>query len=96
MKNTDPTSDSPSSNSAPENLIAAGDPILSMQKKLDQDESLHKKEIDLNELFPETEINLNELFPEVEVKHLLKRIMKNKNDMNLIKERLSTENETLD
>ena len=96
MKNTDPVSDNTLNNPVSENLIATGELTVSTQEKLDQDEPSHEKEIDLNELFPETEINLNELFPDAEVKHLLKRIMKNKNDMNLIKERLSTENETLD
>ena len=54
----------------------------------------NEKEIDLNLLFPDTETNLNDLFPDAEVKHLLKSITKNKKDMNTIKKRLTTENET--
>ena len=49
--------------------------------------------IDLNELFPDAGTDLNNLFPDDEVKSLLKKIIKNKKDMGLIKERLAAENE---
>ena len=55
-----------------------------------------EQEIDLNELFPDSETNLNDLFPDTEVKHLLQKIIKNKKDMNSIKERLTKENKTFD
>jgi len=42
------------------------------------------------------ETNLNDLFPDTEVKHLLQKIIKNKKDMNSIKERLTNENKTFD
>jgi len=59
----------------------------SIEKHLDE------PTIDLNELFPDAETDLNNLFPDNEVKSLLKKIIKNKKDMGLIKERLAAENE---
>ena len=65
-----------------------------MQKETSLEEHLDEQAIDLNELFPDAETDLNNLFPDDEVKHLLKKIIKNKKDMGLIKKRLTTENET--
>ena len=55
-----------------------------------------EKEVDLNALFPEAETDLNDLFPDDETRYLLKNIKKNKKDINVIKERLTDENETPD
>jgi len=62
-------------------------------EQLTSEEYLDEKEIDLNELFPGAETDLNDLFPDAAVKHLLKKITKNKKDMSVIKERLTAENE---
>ena len=48
-----------------------------------------EEEIDLNKVFPEEETDLNELFPEAEMKHLLKKVQKNKKDLNSMRERFS-------
>jgi hypothetical protein len=64
----------------------------SMQKEASLEEKLDERAINLNELFPEAETDLNNLFPDDKIRHLLKNIIKNKKDMDLIKERLSTEN----
>ena len=65
-----------------------------MQEGTSLEEHINKQAIDLNKLFPDAETDLNDLFPDDEVKHLLKNIIKNKKDMGLIKERLTTENKT--
>ena len=96
MEKTNSPRDNPINNLASESLIVAKEQTSEMQKKNDQEEKLLEKEVDLNELFPETKIDLNELFPDEKVKHLLKKIMKNKNDMNSIKERLFNENKNFD
>jgi hypothetical protein len=90
--NQDPksTPDLISKNSAP------GDESSSMKEQNSLEKHLDEQAIDLNELFPDTETDLNILFPEDEVKHLLKKIIKNKKDMGLIKKRLTTENKTFD
>lgn len=48
-----------------------------------------EEDIDLNKVFPEEETDLNELFPELEIKSLLKKVRKNKNDLNSMRERFS-------
>ena len=72
----------------------SGDKSSSKQQETILEENFDEKTIDLNELFPDAETDLNGLFPDNEVKDLLKKIIKNKKDMGLIKERLATENET--
>ena len=47
-----------------------------------------EKEIDLNVLFPEETNDLNTLFPDVETRELLKKIRKNKKDIESMKQRL--------
>jgi hypothetical protein len=74
----------------------SGDESSSMKEGNSLEKHLDEQAIDLNELFPDAETDLNDLFPEDEVKHLLKKIIKNKKDMGLIKKRLTTENETSD
>jgi hypothetical protein len=46
-------------------------------------------EIDLNQVFPEEKTDLNELFPEMEMKCLLKKVQKNKKDLNTMRDRFS-------
>ena len=84
------TPDLISKNSPPDDESSSMKEESSLEKHLDE------QTIDLNELFPDTEADLNNLFPEDEVKHLLKKIIKNKKDMGLIKKRLTTENKTSD
>jgi len=84
------TPDLISKNSPPDDESSSMKEESSLEKHLDE------QTIDLNELFPDTEADLNNLFPEEEVKHLLKKIIKNKKDMGMIKKRLTTENETSD
>lgn len=48
-----------------------------------------EEDIDLNKVFPEEETDLNELFPEMEMKSLLKKVQKNKKDLNSMRERFS-------
>ena len=45
--------------------------------------------IDLNQVFPEEETDLNELFPDLEMKSLLKKVQKNKKDLNTMRDRFS-------
>ena len=78
---------------AKENSIS-GDGSSPTLEKSSLEEHIDERAIDLNKLFPDSEMDLNDLFPDTEVKHLLKKIIKNKKDMNLIKERLVTENKT--
>ena len=44
-------------------------------------------EVDLNELFPDEENDLNNLFPDEEIKLLLKKIQRNKKDLNSMADR---------
>ena len=86
-------------NSTPQSITkssVSGDESPSVQEGTPLEKHLDEQTIDLNELFPDTEADLNNLFPEDEVKHLLKKIIKNKKDMGLIKKRLTTENKTSD
>jgi hypothetical protein len=46
-------------------------------------------EIDLNQVFPEEETDLNQLFPDLEMKTLLKKVQKNKKDLNTMRDRFS-------
>lgn len=46
-----------------------------------------EEEINLNELFPEADQDLNDLFPEPELKTLLKKVHKQKHDIEVIKDR---------
>ena len=72
----------------------SGDGSSPIPEKSSLEKHLDEQAIDLNKLFPDSEMDLNHLFPDTEVRHLLKNITKNKRDMNLIKDRLVTENET--
>ncbi|MCF8723711.1 hypothetical protein LQ236_001731 [Nitrospina gracilis] len=45
------------------------------------------EEINLNELFPDADQDLNDLFPEPELKTLLKKVHKQKHDIEVIKDR---------
>jgi len=78
---------------AEENSISGNGSSSPTPEKGSLEKHLEEQTVDLNELFPDSETDLNNLFPDTEVKHLLKKIIKNKKDMNLIKERLVTENE---
>ena len=96
MNNTNPTQEQ---NSTPQSITrnsVSGDESPSMQEETPFEKHLDKLTIDLNELFPDADTDLNNLFPDYEVKRLLKKIMKNKKDIGLIKERLATENKTPD
>jgi len=53
------------------------------------DQAIHDDEIDLNQVFPEEETDLNELFPEDEMRSLLKKVQKNKKDLNTMRDRFS-------
>ena len=48
-----------------------------------------EEDVDLNKVFPDENADLNELFPELEMKHLLKKVQKNKKDLNAMRERFS-------
>lgn len=50
-----------------------------------------EKEIDLNALFPDETNDLNTLFPDVETRELLKKIRKNKKDIESMKQRFDDE-----
>jgi hypothetical protein len=50
-----------------------------------------EKEIDLNVLFPDETTDLNTLFPDVETRELLKKIRKNKKDIESMKQRFDEE-----
>ncbi|MFQ5451623.1 MAG: hypothetical protein ACE5E9_13430 [Nitrospinaceae bacterium] len=57
------------------------------------DSAAPEKEIDLNALFPGAENDLNALFPDDEIKHLLKRVRKNKKELHQLKDRFLQEND---
>ena len=46
-------------------------------------------EVDLNEVFPNEENDLNDLFPDKETKLLLKKIQRNKKDLNTMADRFA-------
>ena len=48
-------------------------------------------EIDLNAVFPEEEKDLNELFQDEEMRHLLKKIQRNKKDLHTMTGRFTDE-----
>ncbi len=75
---------------------STGDTPKSASEEPPTHEHAPEKEVDLNALFPEAETDLNDLFPDDETRYLLKNIKKNKKDINVIKERLTDENETPD
>ncbi len=52
-----------------------------------------EKEIDLNALFPDETNDLNTLFPDVETKELLKKIYKNRKDIESMNQRFEEETE---
>ena len=94
LNKTNPTQEQ---NSTPQSITknsVSGDGSPSMQEETPLEKHLDEQTIDLNKLFPDADTDLNNLFPNDEVKHLLKKIIKNKKDMGLIKERLATENKT--
>ena len=96
LNNTNPIQEQ---NSTPQPITknsVSDDESPSMQEETPLEKHLDEQTIDLNELFPDADTDLNNLFPDYEVKRLLKKIMKNKKDMGLIKERLATENKTPD
>ena len=96
MNDTNPIQEQ---NSTPQSITKksiSSDTPPPMQKETSLKKHLDEQAIDLNELFPDAETDLNSLFPDDEVKHLLKNIIKDKKDMRLIKERLTTENKTSD
>lgn len=49
-------------------------------------------EVDLNEIFPDEENDLNDLFPDEETKLLLKKIQRNKKDLNTMTDRFADDN----
>ena len=94
MNNTNPIQEQ---NSTPQSITknsVSDDESPSMQEETPLEKHLDEQTIDLNELFPDADTDLNNLFPDDEVKRLLKKIIKDKKDMRLIKERLATENKT--
>ncbi len=54
-------------------------------------EKAAEKEIDLNALFPDEANDLNTLFPDLETKELLKKICKNKKDIESMKQKFEEE-----
>ena len=94
LNNTNPTREQNSTLQPITKNSVSDDEPPSMQKETPLEKHLDEQTIDLNELFPDADTDLNNLFPDYEVKRLLKKIMKNKKDMGLIKERLATENKT--
>ena len=92
LNNTNPIEEQNSTLQPITKNSATSDESLSMQEETPLEKHLDEQTIDLNELFPDADTDLNHLFPDDEVKHLLKKIIKNKKDMGLIKERLATEN----
>ena len=94
LSNTNPIQEQ---NSTPQSITknsTSDDESPSMQEETPLEKHLDEQTIDLNELFPDADTDLNNLFPDYEVRHLLKKIIKNKKDLGLIKERLATENKT--
>ena len=57
----------------------------------EEGEKTPEKEIDLNALFPNETNDLNTLFPDIETKELLKKIRKNKKDIESMKQRFDEE-----
>ncbi|CAI2719024.1 hypothetical protein [Nitrospina watsonii] len=55
-----------------------------------------EEEINLNELFPEADQDLNDLFPEPELKTLLKKVHKQKHDIETIKDRFLEDHDGID
>jgi hypothetical protein len=94
MNDTSPTQEENSAPSQAAKNTTEEDTIAPSQGEEHVGEHPDAQGIDLNELFPDAETDLNSLFPDVEVKHLLKKIIKNKKDMGSIKERLANENKT--
>ena len=92
LNNTNPTQEQNSTLQPITKNSVSDDGSPSMQEETPLEKHLDEQTIDLNELFPDADTDLNNLFPDYEVKHLLKNIIKNKKDMDLIKERLATEN----
>ncbi|GJL79088.1 MAG: hypothetical protein NPINA01_20770 [Nitrospinaceae bacterium] len=71
-------------------------PIENIAEESPQAAEPVEKEIDLNSIFPDAETDLNALFPDEEIKHLLKKVSKNKKDLHALKDRFLEENETED
>ena len=94
MNDTNPIQEQNSNPRSVAKSSVSGDKSSPKQQETTSEENFDNKTIDLNELFPDAKTDLNGLFPDNEVKDLLKKIIKNKKDMGLIKERLATENET--
>ena len=94
MNNTNPIREQNSTAQPITKNPVSTDESPSVQEETPLEKHLDKQTIDLNELFPDADTDLNNLFPDDELKHLLKKIIKNKKDMGLIKERPATENKT--
>ena len=94
LNNTNPTQEQNSTLQPITKNSVSDDESPSMQKETPLEKHLDEQTIDLNELFPDADTDLNNLFPDDDLKYLLKKIIKNKKDMGLIKERLATENKT--
>ncbi|GEM_PF-2794636 len=66
-----------------------------LESKISQEgqgqEKVPEKVIDLNALFPNETNDLNVLFPDVETRELLKKVSKNKKDIESIKQRFEEE-----
>jgi hypothetical protein len=92
MNDTNPIQEENSAPSLTTKNTTEKDTLAPSQGKEHAEEHPDEKDIDLNALFPDSKTDLNSLFPDAEVKHLLKKIIKNKKDMGSIKERLATEN----
>ena len=56
-----------------------------------QNELPFPTEIDLNELFPQSDTDLNDLFPDEETRMLLKKVQKNKKDLQIMTDRFMEE-----
>ena len=94
MDDTSPTQEENSVPSKATKNTIEEDTLTPLQGKEHVEKYPSEQDVDLNELFPDAETDLNSLFPDAEVKDLLKKIIKNKNDMGAIKERLANENKT--
>jgi hypothetical protein len=68
------------------------DPLESkVSQEAQEPEKVPEKEIDLNALFPNETNDLNVLFPDVETRELLKKVSKNKKDIESINQRFEEE-----
>ena len=73
------STNSPSENERIDNTEVEEEVVFKPQNELP-----FPNEVDLNDLFPEEDQDLNELFPDEETKLLLKKMQKNKKDLQIM------------